>query len=160
MSGEDNEHAAADPSTLVWRLVASLGSANFVAFALVGYALGGDAFQGRVDSGVFYLGNHGEYTQVSELTYRLSRLHGLSAIVGLLAAAYGVLYLERRNDPVYRRWAKPYRSILLGTLVLTIVAWSFKFPPRTVIPVSLLVTGSALVICFRQLRGSRPPESG
>ena len=52
-----------------------VGIANFAAFAIVASILGGDAVNGKVQDGHFYLGSHGRYTEVSQATYDYSRAH-------------------------------------------------------------------------------------
>ena len=137
---------------VVWRFLAFLGSANFVAFLFGSYALGGDALTGRTDV-AYYVGNHGQYTQVSELVYWLSYLHGLSTMLGFALAALAAWRLERLEDPVFRRWKGPFGTIVFGTGFAGVVAWSFGLPARVVIPTLVALAAIALIACFLDLRG-------
>jgi hypothetical protein len=66
---------------------------NFVVFFIVALAIGGDAVNGKVVGGHFYLANHGTLTEVSEAVYTYSLwhvrslfiTHPLAALTGYLA---------------------------------------------------------------------------
>ena len=45
--------------------------------------LGGDAVSGYVDDGSFYVGSHGEYTEVNEAAWHYSRVHTVLFIVSI-----------------------------------------------------------------------------
>lgn len=64
---------------LPWLAIAVivLGFLNFVAFLLVSAALGGDALNGHVTDGHYYVANHGVYTEVSQAAWTASRAHAL-----------------------------------------------------------------------------------
>jgi hypothetical protein len=51
---------------------------NFLIFALVSAAIGGDAVAGRAVDGHYYLSSHGHDTEVSESLYRYSYAHTMS----------------------------------------------------------------------------------
>jgi hypothetical protein len=87
----------------VAKYVCLIGLANFVAFAVVALWLGGDAINGKCESGHFYLANHGKYTEVSEAAFNYSRWHALSLIIthplAMAAAAFSHYKIKRsRND--------------------------------------------------------------
>lgn len=54
---------------------------NFVVFVLVAQLIGGDALNGKIENGHFYLMQHGVYTEVSGWVFRYSELHVLSLLV-------------------------------------------------------------------------------
>jgi hypothetical protein len=66
---------------------------NFAVFWVVAVRLGGDAVNGRMQDGHFYLASHGKYTEVSGRVFMYSRLHTYSVWVthplALLAVAWG-----------------------------------------------------------------------
>jgi hypothetical protein len=59
-----------------------LGFANFLAFFAVSAALGGDALNGHVTDGHYFVASHGTYTEVSQAAWTASRI---DAIVTLLS---------------------------------------------------------------------------
>lgn len=66
--------------------IASIAAAlNFFSFMVVAVLIGGDALNGRVSAGHYYLGNHGSYTEVSRSVFIYSACHASLAILGLLA---------------------------------------------------------------------------
>jgi hypothetical protein len=54
------------------------GFLNFAVFWFIAVAIGGDAVDGRVSEGRYYLASHGQYTEVSERLYRYSYAHTVS----------------------------------------------------------------------------------
>ncbi|MEW6640190.1 MAG: hypothetical protein AB1586_06765 [Pseudomonadota bacterium] len=58
-----------------------IGIVNFLSFVIVAVALGGDAVNGRIIDGHFYLANHGRLTEVSEAVYTYSLWHVRSVFV-------------------------------------------------------------------------------
>ena len=54
---------------------------NFFVFMLVSMALGGDAGNGKVAHGHYFVGNHGRYDEVSKPVFTYSLVHGLSLFV-------------------------------------------------------------------------------
>jgi hypothetical protein len=52
-----------------------LGFANFLAFFVVTAALGGDALNGHVTDGRYFVASHGTYTEVSQAAWTASRIH-------------------------------------------------------------------------------------
>lgn len=59
-----------------------LGFANVLVFVSVSAALGGDALNGRVTDGHYYVASHGTYTEVSQAAWTASRIH---AVVTMLS---------------------------------------------------------------------------
>jgi hypothetical protein len=54
---------------------------NFTAFFVLSLSWGGDALNGKVVDGRFYLGHKGRYVEVSEARWRASRAHAVSVLV-------------------------------------------------------------------------------
>ena len=77
---------------------------NFVAFVLASLYLGGDASNGKVIDGHFFLGSHGHYTEVNAAIFRYSELHASTVLWALLLVfiSYGwsihVDALKRRSQ--------------------------------------------------------------
>jgi hypothetical protein len=67
------------------------GAANFAAFFAAAVALGGDAVNGCIRDGHYFLAEHGHYTPVSYQVFLYSRWHAYSVFVtqplALLAGA-------------------------------------------------------------------------
>ena len=59
---------------------------NFVAFAIHYWSLGASAFPGgRIESGHYYVIEHGHRVDFTPAQYWLSYIHGVSVVVGILA---------------------------------------------------------------------------
>jgi hypothetical protein len=58
-----------------------LGVLNFLAFFIGAFVLGGDAGNGKIVGGHFYLAEHGKLTDVSETVYTYSLWHVRSVFV-------------------------------------------------------------------------------
>ena len=73
---------------------------NFVLFVAGTFVLGGDALNGHVDGGHYFVGSHHHFTEVSRAAYWYSAIHALSVVVTLPIAAVMALsaraYLKRR----------------------------------------------------------------
>ncbi len=72
-------------------LILSLPILNIGAFIAVAAYLGGDAVNGRIQDGHYFLFSHGKYTEVSEAVFNFSRIHAYS--VFLTVAFYGLAIL-------------------------------------------------------------------
>ena len=59
-------------------LILSLPILNIGAYVVVATFLGGDAINGRIENGRYFLGAHGKYTEVSRTTFNYSRIHTYS----------------------------------------------------------------------------------
>ena len=68
---------------LPWLCVAAflIGIANFFWFLLESLSIGGDALNGHIRDGHYFVGSHGSYTEVSAATWNWSRAHALSVLV-------------------------------------------------------------------------------
>jgi hypothetical protein len=71
---------------ILW-IVVALCCANFFAYFIVSFGIGGDALKGKVVDGHFYVGHQGKFVEVSEAAYTYARWHGISLflMVPLLA---------------------------------------------------------------------------
>jgi hypothetical protein len=58
-----------------------LGVVNFVLFFLAAIYLGGDAVNGKIVGGHYYLMSHGQYTEVSKEVFAYSKWHVYSTWV-------------------------------------------------------------------------------
>jgi len=59
----------------------TLGILNFILFVAVSLAIGGDAINGGIENGQYYLGGGGQHTQVPYLIYLYSELHAYSVFL-------------------------------------------------------------------------------
>lgn len=68
---------------------------NFVAFRIGAAALGGDAVNGKIEDGRYYVASHGRLTEVSHAAFTYSRIHCYTVFVTHpLAAIFGWLFYE------------------------------------------------------------------
>jgi hypothetical protein len=58
-----------------------LAIANFMLLWCIGLSLGGSALNGKVERGHYYLGNHGDLTEVSESTWNYRYYHEVSVLI-------------------------------------------------------------------------------
>ena len=79
------------PAVFVFNLV------NFLAFLGVAKKIGGDAINGKIEHGHYYLASHGHLTEVSAHLFAYSRVHATSLLVtfpmALVAGACCVFWL-------------------------------------------------------------------
>jgi hypothetical protein len=68
--------------TSVWDIIALSGLAIWFSWMVVSLCLGGDAFLGREEGGKYFLGSHGNCTEVSRRVFIFSRIHGYIAWAG------------------------------------------------------------------------------
>jgi len=61
--------------------ICALCALNFVVFCLVAVGIGGDAVNGKIVAGHFYLAEHGKLTEVSEAVFTYSLWHVRSLFV-------------------------------------------------------------------------------
>ncbi len=76
---------------LLCRVIFCLGLANFFVFFVVALCIGGDAINGKMEGGHFYLMSHGRLTQVDEEVFAYSKWHAVSVWIThpcALIAAY------------------------------------------------------------------------
>ena len=65
----------------VWIWVFVLALLNFFAFIVAALYLGGDAVNGKIENGHFYLASHGHYTEVSARAFAYSKRHTYSVFL-------------------------------------------------------------------------------
>ena|SRR5215510_5882365 len=101
----------------ILRVIALIAMLNFFAFLYGDLIIGGDAINGKIDGGKFFVGDHGKYTEVTEGVYRYSRFHTLSLFVthplGMVA---GLISLWRK-DPSITNNNKRLNYIFFGIAV-------------------------------------------
>jgi glycerol uptake facilitator-like aquaporin len=73
---------------------------NFVAFLAVGAYLGGDALNGYVDKGQYYVCWHSKCYEVSKTLWNYSWWHAISTYAGILLVFGEVGYFIRKGDIV------------------------------------------------------------
>jgi hypothetical protein len=63
---------------------------NFVAFVTIAIWIGGDAINGRISNGHYYVMEHGRYTEVTKAVWDYSRCHAISVWIthGLFFLTY------------------------------------------------------------------------
>ncbi len=61
---------------------------NFLLFMIITQNQGGSALNGKVENGHYYLGEHGQYTEVSQAVYSLNRVYEIITL-----SAFGVTFL-------------------------------------------------------------------
>jgi len=74
-------------------VVVLVGLANFFWFMAESASLGGDAVNGVVRDGHYFVSNHGALTEVSPAEWRWSRAHGISVIGTHLLTMVGMAYM-------------------------------------------------------------------
>ena len=76
---------------------------KFGRFFIIDLLSGGDALNGRVQDGRFYLGDHGHFTEVSRRFFEYSRIHALSVfILTPIAILVCGSYLARHKDAKFK----------------------------------------------------------
>jgi hypothetical protein len=94
---------------------------NFVVFFIVAARIGGDAVNGRVRDGRFYVMNHGRYTEVSERVFTYSRWHVYSIWMThplALAAGYWAKRLQQADSspPTFAKRSRRSRRRFAGRI--------------------------------------------
>ena len=69
--------------------VGALGALNFVAAFAIDVLIGGDAANGKIGNGRYFLSNHGVFTEVSRAIFEYSLWHWRSVFVTLPLAIVG-----------------------------------------------------------------------
>ena len=81
------------------KIFGAIALLNFFSFLVACLLLGGDALNGHVEAGRYFLSNHGKLTEVTSEIFRYSQLHGASLfITHPLAMLMG--WLGRPNRPM------------------------------------------------------------
>ena len=89
--------------TPIWlRVIWIIAIVNFTSFWITSVLSGGDAINGKVESGKYFIMSHGRYTEASKLFFDYSRIHTYSVWVTHSAAFISALlfYSRRKNTLV------------------------------------------------------------
>ena len=92
-------------------LIAYLAFENALLFLVIGLFIGGYAMFGKIESGHYYLGHKGYYTDVSALVFTYSRLHEISALVLAPLAVLATLVSRLRSG---RRKSQTASGLAVG----------------------------------------------
>ena len=68
-----------------------IGVLNIAAHVTISMLLGGDAVAGKVEDDKFFVGSHGDYTEVSESIFTYSKFHTYSLIVTHVLGVIGLM---------------------------------------------------------------------
>ena len=77
--GDRSRPAAVMVPTLI--VLVAVAILNFLSFVAISHRLGGDALNGKIENGHYYLASHGRFTEVSANVFAYSRFHTLSLFV-------------------------------------------------------------------------------
>ena len=112
-----------------------IGVVNFLLFVLISVLIGGDAMNGKIENGHYYLGNHGHLREVSALLFRYSQLHFYSLFVTLpllafASVAYRLTGGEKNRQPklikIYGiRFPRYLIVVILATGLIVILVAGF-----------------------------------
>ncbi len=84
---------------LICYVVVGIALINFFAYVGISVYLGGDAVNGTIRNGHYYLMSHGRYTEVSQDVFDYSRWHTYSLwITHPLAFAFAFWYTRIRRE--------------------------------------------------------------
>jgi hypothetical protein len=72
-----------DESPIWLRCLSIFVFGNFITFWIGVVYLGGDAVNGKIDQGHYFLASHGHFTEVSKAIYTYSKIHCLTAVAGI-----------------------------------------------------------------------------
>ena len=142
------------------RALILMALANSTSFWFASAALGGDALNGKIEDGPYYVAEHGKYTQVSEVQFRYSAWHTRSILVTHALGAVGMLLLYAIGDPfVTQRNARRDRWVLgvMGASILLGMAGgrSDAWLPLLVFPVAIL---AAVLLDLRDASAGAPGQ--
>jgi hypothetical protein len=86
------------------RLLAYIALINFGLFVVIAALIGGDAINGKIEGGHYYVVTHGEYAEVPRIVFIYSYIHALSLLITFPAAAIaGLIDLIVRKKKLMRR---------------------------------------------------------
>jgi hypothetical protein len=87
-------------SRSLW-LIGALCILNFMAFFVIAGGIGGDAANGKIVNGHFFLGDHGRFTEVTQAIFNYSKWHVRSLFLtqplGMLLLFIAGKEFKRRN---------------------------------------------------------------
>jgi hypothetical protein len=70
---------------------------NFGIFAIFALYLGGDAVNGKIYNGHYFLGNHGRYTEVAKIVFDYSKWHVYSVWLTMPIAIVSRILFDRNK---------------------------------------------------------------
>lgn len=79
-------------------LVIALCALNFVAYVVVAANIGGDALNGEIVGGHFYLGLKGKFTEVTEAAYTYSLWHTYILFASMILCFPAMLMVRLERD--------------------------------------------------------------
>jgi hypothetical protein len=82
----------------------AIGILNFLSFCIIAMSIGGDAVDGRIDGGRYFVSAHGRDTEVSRSAFEYSRFHARSVWVTHPLAFCGFVLLFAEHE---KRKARP-----------------------------------------------------
>jgi hypothetical protein len=97
-------------ASLVARTVVAVACVNFVTFLGTSLFLGGDALGGKIENGLYYLGSHGRYTEVSEQVFEYSEAHARSVEISLPIMFLSLFFVRGRSHKSSRSLSHGHRS--------------------------------------------------
>ena len=82
----------------IYRIVYLAGMVNFFIFVSIALGLGGDAINGKIENGHYFLRSHGHFTEVTSGIFIYSKWHTYSLFVTHpLAMLFGYLYHKKKS---------------------------------------------------------------
>jgi hypothetical protein len=75
----------------ICNVVAAICIANWLAWALISFCVGGTAFNGKVEGDKYYFLNRSRYVPVSVGVFEYSKMHGYAAFTGLGVGALAAI---------------------------------------------------------------------
>ncbi len=76
---------------------------NFALFAVISLASGGDALNGKIEAGRYFLSSHGRYTEVPKSFYYFSLLHGWLTMLLIFFSLLSVFWVTRSSVTAKRK---------------------------------------------------------
>lgn len=77
----------------ICEIIGVIAIINFTLFVIIAIVIGGDAVNGRIEGGHYYLANHGQLTEVNYFVFLYSTIHVYSVwITHPLAMVAGIAY--------------------------------------------------------------------
>ncbi len=83
----------------IYRIIYVSGMINFIIFASIALGLGGNAVNGKIENGHYFLISHGHFTEVTSSIFIYSKWHTYSLFVTHpLAMLFGYLYHRKKSQ--------------------------------------------------------------
>ena len=106
---------------------------NFSLFWVHGFYLGGNAINGKVVDGHFFVGMNGHFAEVTPQQYSLNRVHAISVFVmlGVNFAIQGIAYFlggECRIKPKQTRLHLLWALLVVALMISIVAAGAFNLP--------------------------------